>query len=347
MGIYPAKDRHGQLTGKFCVELTHKGVRRRGRFSTLEEAKTTQLAWGHEFLNATAAKPVIIVPPAPPKTLGYLFDMAKDQMWRGRATEVQSLQRLEACVSFFGRGKPLAAITTLEIDSLIGELLSDKEGSTVNRYLSTLHRLLDWGKERGVLKAVPTFSWQTEAEGRIRWITEDEEAALYEALGDTAVAKVVKVAIATGMRRNELLGLTETTVEPEWVRLWKTKTNTPRSVPITKETYDALCSLISPQGPMHMPSLHQLRYQWDAAKEAIGLKHDPLFVFHATRHTCATRLVRANVNIRVIQQWLGHKRLETTLRYAHVNDEMLSAALNSQQMWNNAPKAPHGTPLQV
>jgi integrase len=327
MSIYPHKDKHGTLTGKFCVELTYKGQRRRGRFDTIEDARAAQLSWGHEFLNATAATPVIIVPPAPPKTLGYLFDMAKDQMWRGRATEVQSLQRLEAVVSFFGRTKPLASLTTLDIDNLIGELLADREGSTVNRYLSTLHKLLDWGRERGVLKAVPTFSWQTEAEGRIRWITEEEEAALYKALGASPVAKVVKIAIATGMRRNELLGLTETTVEPEWVRLWKTKTNAPRSVPITKETYDALKDLIL----SGMPTLHQLRYAWDSAKQDIGLRDDPLFVFHATRHTCATRLVRANVNIRVIQQWLGHKRIETTLRYAHVNDTMLTGALTSLQ----------------
>lgn len=344
MGIYPDKNKQGELTGKFCVELTHKGQRRRGKFPTLEEAKATQLAWGHEFLNASEATLAPIVPPSPPKTLGYLFDMARQQIWRGKATEVQSLQRLEAVVAFFGRHKPLASLTTQDIDSLVGDLLAEREGSTVNRYLSALHKLLDWGKDRGLLKAVPTFSWQTESEGRIRWITEDEEEALYAALGDTPVAKVVRVAIATGMRRNELLGLTEGTVEPEWARLWKTKTNAPRSVPITKETYALLTDLLVTKT---MPSVHQLRYAWDAAKEQMGLKDDTLFVFHATRHTCATRLVRANVNIRVIQQWLGHKRLETTLRYAHVNDEMLSAALNSQQMWNNAPKVSQGTPIQV
>lgn len=343
MGIYPDKNKHGELTGKFCVELTHKGQRRRGRFPTLEEARATQLAWGHEFLNATEAAPVTIIPPAPPKTLGYLFDMAKHQIWRGKATEVQSLQRLEAVVAFFGRHKLLASLTTLDIDSLVGDLLSEREGSTVNRYLSTLHKLLEWGKDRGVLKAVPTFSWQTEAEGRIRWITEEEEQALYDALGASPVATVVRVAIATGLRRNELLGLDMTTVEPNWVRLWETKTKTPRSVPITQETYHDLCSLL--QGTM--PTLHQLRYAWDAARAEIGLGGDPLFVFHATRHTCATRLVRSNVNIRIIQRWLGHKRIETTLRYAHVNDEMLSAALNSQQMGNNTPKILRGTPVQV
>ena len=124
------------------------------------------------------------------------------------------------------------------------------------------------------------------------------------------------------MRRNEILTLTKDNVEPDWVRLWKTKNGKPRSVPIDPETYQRLLRILK-----DMPTQHRLRYAWDKAKEAIGLKADELFVFHACRHTCATRLVRDNINIRIIQTWLGHKRIETTLRYSHVNDTMLTAAL--------------------
>jgi site-specific recombinase XerD len=60
----------------------------------------------------------------------------------------------------------------------------------------------------------------------------------------------------------------------------------------------------------------QLRYWFDKVKEATGLAGEKDFVLYACRHTCATRLVEAGVNLRVIQRWMGHKSIATTERYA-------------------------------
>jgi integrase len=41
--------------------------------------------------------------------------------------------------------------------------------------------------------------------------------------------------------------------------------------------------------------------------------------FHGLRHTCATLLLQAGVPVHVVQERLGHKRIEVTLGiYAHV-----------------------------
>src|SRR5581483_1964080 len=37
--------------------------------------------------------------------------------------------------------------------------------------------------------------------------------------------------------------------------------------------------------------------------------------FHDLRHTCATRLYRQTRDLRLVQRWLGHAAIETTLRY--------------------------------
>jgi hypothetical protein len=71
---------------------------------------------------------------------------------------------------------------------------------------------------------------------------------------------------------------------------------------------------------------HQLRYAWEKAKTAMGMSQDEDFVFHCLRHTRATRLVELGVNLRVIQQFMGHRSIQTTLRYAHVSDDMLADA---------------------
>jgi integrase len=65
------------------------------------------------------------------------------------------------------------------------------------------------------------------------------------------------------------------------------------------------------------------RYWFDKTKPAMGLAAEDAFVIHACRHTCATRLVEAGVNLRVIQRWLGHKNLATTARYAKSSDDIL------------------------
>jgi integrase len=45
--------------------------------------------------------------------------------------------------------------------------------------------------------------------------------------------------------------------------------------------------------------------------------------FHDLRHTCATLLLRANVNVKIVSEMLGHSDIGVTLRiYSHVIPDM-------------------------
>jgi integrase len=51
------------------------------------------------------------------------------------------------------------------------------------------------------------------------------------------------------------------------------------------------------------------------------------FRWHDLRHTFASRLVMAGVPLRAVQVLLGHKRIETMLRYSHLAEAHLREAV--------------------
>jgi integrase/recombinase XerD len=54
-----------------------------------------------------------------------------------------------------------------------------------------------------------------------------------------------------------------------------------------------------------------------AAKRQAGITRDGVSI-HTLRHTYATHLLEAGVNLRVIQRYMGHSSLETTMLYLHL-----------------------------
>jgi site-specific recombinase XerD len=64
-----------------------------------------------------------------------------------------------------------------------------------------------------------------------------------------------------------------------------------------------------------------IRCRLKALGERVGVKVTP----HQLRHTCATQLLNAGCRVTSIQKLLGHRRLDTTLVYARVHDQTVSA----------------------
>ena len=61
-----------------------------------------------------------------------------------------------------------------------------------------------------------------------------------------------------------------------------------------------------------------------AACRRAGIKD---FMFHDLRHTFASHLVMAGVDITAIKELLGHKSLSMTLRYAHLSPGHMRPAI--------------------
>lgn len=55
----------------------------------------------------------------------------------------------------------------------------------------------------------------------------------------------------------------------------------------------------------------------------MGFERNSEFVIYALRHTCASRLVNAGVDLQVVCRWLGHSSIQITERYAHLDPKKL------------------------
>ena len=75
------------------------------------------------------------------------------------------------------------------------------------------------------------------------------------------------------------------------------------------------------QNPVNPLTTRQLNRAFHIALQAAGI--DKRVCLHSLRHAFATHLLEQKEDIRVIQVLLGHKKLDTTARYAHVATKIL------------------------
>lgn len=259
-----------------------------------------------------------------PTTLSELLRIAGRALWRGKAYELTAYRNVEHFIKVVS-DLPLHAVKTTTIDDFVDEVRGSIKDSTVNRKLTNVHSILKYAHDREWIQKMPKFSWHSEEDGRIRWITPDEETQMFALLvewDEIEVARFIRVALDTGMRRSELLNLQSKDVDGPWVRLWVNKTKKARSVPLTEEAQELLA-----QGLPFDVTEYKLRLVWNRLKESMGLEDDEDFVLHALRHTRATRTLAKTGNLAMVQKLLGHRKIETTLRYAHISDDDLLSAV--------------------
>jgi integrase len=219
-------------------------------------------------------------------------------------------------------GNPdISEITTGGVMEFSASLAKTLKPSSVNRILTNLHSLLVFAQDSGLVDKVPKFKWYKEDNERVRWLAPEEEVKLLSLL-PKEVSAFCEILLHTGMRRGELLSLTQDNVDGDYIRLWKTKTGKPRSVPMSERAKE----LVKQHVPFNLP-VTVINKAWNQAKQEMGLEHDNDFVLHTLRHTTATRMLERTNNIAIVQRMLGHSKIQTTMRYAHISDQQLLQAV--------------------
>lgn len=218
-----------------------------------------------------------------------------------------------------------------KLDYLIGCLRNGgNSNATINRKLAALSKLLKKAHRMGEIKSLPEFIRLKERAGRLRFLEQDEEDALFGAIRSRSEEyyRLAVFLVDTGARLGEAIGLHWNDIGRNQVTFWITKSGKSRTIPLTKRAEKALRAAKPARGgPFIHIKQQKFRAVWHAAKEDCGLGADADVVPHILRHTCASRLVRGGIDLRRVQMWLGHQTLQMTMRYAHLATRDLDACL--------------------
>ncbi|MBO6719208.1 MAG: site-specific integrase [Rhizobiaceae bacterium] len=219
-------------------------------------------------------------------------------------------------------GREFSTLSQQTLDEIIGALRErGNSNATINRKLAALRKLLRKAFKMGDIHSLPEFRRQKERQGRLRFLTHNEEGVLFAAIAGKSeeAYRLCVFLVDTGCRLGEALGLRWADITDRRVTFWITKSGRSRTVPLTRRANEALSAQAAHKsGPFRHIQPHKLRAIWNDAKLEIGLADDKQLVPHTLRHTCASRLVQGGIDIRRVQMWLGHQTLTMTMRYAHL-----------------------------
>lgn len=233
---------------------------------------------------------------------------------------LRDLSRAKA-MSGTGRGGPVRSLSR------------KKSPATINRYRQALSSVLSWCVEQSWIAANPVLGIRKlrEPRGRVRWLSDDERKALFEACAKSEwkdLGLLVRLALSTGARRGELLALrwTDIALRKGLAHVGRTKNDEPRILPLVESLRIELekrprpikRGLLFPSPRDSEQPYTDARKHWNAAVKAAGIKD---FRFHDLRHSCASYLAMNGATLIEIGDVLGHKTLAMVRRYSHLSTE--------------------------
>ena len=252
---------------------------------------------------------------------------------------------------------PLKYINTKVVEHYQTDLLQQKKKpATINRHLATLKHMFTKAAEwemivEDVLRRIRRVKLLEENNKRLRFLTKEECQVLIQECS-AHLKPIVIAALNTGMRKGEILNLTwdRTDMQHGFILLDVTKNGERREIPINatlRETLENLPRRLDVPLVFHRDGVRTLdiRVAFAGACRRAGIRD---FHFHDLRHTFASHLVMAGVDLTTVQKLLGHKTLSMTLRYAHLAPSHMVKALDILNTALNEPGSDgRGRPLKV
>ena len=238
----------------------------------------------------------------------------------------------------FGSKQP-ESISLEELRDFKNEISIGLKPATIKHVLELLRRLSNFGVKYQMTKGLsfpiemPTLNNQ-----KTETLTEEELKRLLSAMdqdSDQNIAKIMKMALFTGMRKGEIFNLMWTDIDfiNRLIIIRNPKSGRNEHIPMNETTYDLLKyhSVHELNPELVFPNKFgkkrvDIRKGVDRIKKRAGLPKE-FRGMHGLRHVFASRLASSGkVDLYRIQKLLTHKSPQMTQRYAHLSNEILREA---------------------
>ena len=256
--------------------------------------------------------------------------------WRNGSSRKTNIINAGHFTEAHGRSFPCSKINSSCITQYAVDLEeSGMSNATINRCISAISTVLNHCAADDLCQSPPTFKRRKESEGRILFYTKEEVNQLchasIEIFDRMDLAEIIQAAAYTGMRQGELLklkvrdvDLSLNTIHVGGLPDVKTKAGNYRSVPIHERITSSLQDRLEEVSPSvrvfdDWSSKDQLLRAFNKVRRYIGLSEG--YCFHCLRHSFGTWHAEAGTPMRTLMGLMGHKRIETTLRYAKITNK--------------------------
>jgi integrase len=250
-----------------------------------------------------------------------------------KRSEQSDKSRMKTLLETFGDYR-LSSLTSSQVAKFRDERLKVVGPQSVIHEINLLNRVLkaatmDWGI--ALPGGLPTTQVRkpVKPRGRERRVTTEEIDKILESSESSELRTIVTLAVETGMRRSEMAALTwdEIDLKKQTAHLPKTKTDTPRTVPLSRTAVKSLRAF----GPKRDGRVFALQAEsMSQAFERACEKHRANIHgvrFHDLRHEATSRLFEKGLNVMEVASITGHKTLDMLKRYTHLRAEDLAKKL--------------------
>lgn len=324
-GVYTRKDREG-----YWISWNDAQGRRRYRKTnarTLTEARGFRAA---ELVKVEKSLALGFAPPSEEafSAVAKRFLAHQEARLTSRAFERERhIVSDKLCHFFPGQ---LAAVRRIDIQRYVTERMSAVSAHSVQKELNILKHLLRLAVEWELIPINPAQGVKSPKvpAGRVRYLQPLEMKAVLAAC-PAWLKPIVALAVSTGMRRSEILGLRWLDIDQAGCRvlLPQTKNGDGRIVYLNAMALTTLALLpkVSPSGPIFEVSTpEKVSVAFARACRKVGVLD---FRFHDLRHTAASWLRMQGADIHTVAQLLGHKDLRMAARYQHLSPVFLQDAV--------------------
>ncbi|KGD95694.1 site-specific integrase [Rhizobium sp. YS-1r] len=324
-----------KLRGRWQAQVRRRGMKPRCKsFDTKQEAEKWARDLEAQVDRFGAAPDTRILETT---TLGQLLERYQREVSPLKRGSVQEIQRIEVLRRHDLAYRTMIGLSQQDIAAFRDERLQSVAPSTAVRELAILSHVLevairDWGLPlaRNVVKLVRRPVIRNE---RSRRLTGDEEQRLLDGCdaGQLPYLRTLLIlAIETGMRRGEILGLkwSDISHNRRVITLAMTKNGSGRDVPLSHRAFEALMDWKSRADvdkstvfPMTSGALEQAWRRLLVRSNVKGLR------FHDLRHEGVSRLFERGLNMIEVSSISGHRELRMLKRYTHLSADDLVARL--------------------